>query len=68
MGEEWLENRPTESDIGVLLINQLCALVAKRTNPILECIKCSIMSWISSLRYPALMWSTHLEYCVSPTV
>ena len=71
MGEGWLESRPAERDLGVLVesrlnVSQQCALAAKRANPILGCVKPSITSWSKEViipLYSALVWP-HFEYFV----
>jgi len=51
LGDEWLESRPVERDLGVLFDsklhrNQQCALAAKKANCTLGCVRHSITSWI----------------------
>ena len=69
LGDDLLEGSSTEKDLGVrLAMSQQCALVAKKTNSILGCIKKCVAS-SSRLRevilpiYSVLV-RPHLEYCV----
>jgi len=71
MGEEWLESIPAERDLWELVdsglnMSQQCALVSKRTNHILGCIKHSTSSWIKEVIIPlcSVLVRPHLEYCV----
>ncbi|KAK4811152.1 hypothetical protein QYF61_019783 [Mycteria americana] len=71
LGDKRLECIPAERDLGVLVdgklnMSQQCALVAKRANHILGCIKHSIANRLKEVivpLYSALMWP-HLKYRV----
>jgi len=71
LGDERLQNSPTERDMGgwvngKLNMRQQCALAARRANCVLGCIKYTIARWSREVTVPlctALVWP-HLEYCV----
>ncbi|PKU47846.1 hypothetical protein llap_1826 [Limosa lapponica baueri] len=71
LGTELLESSSAQRDPGVLVDNKLtmrqqCALVAKKANGLLGCIKKSVASRLREvvlLFYSALV-RRHLEYCV----
>ena len=71
LSDEWIENSPTEKELGVLVdgkltMSQQCALAAQKANCILGYIKRSVASRLREVVVPlySALVRPHLEPCV----
>jgi len=65
LGADLLESSSVERDLGVL-VSQQCALVAKKANGMLVCVKRSVAGRSREILLPlcSVLLMPHLEYCV----